>query len=96
MDSDLLAEEAEKANEAAKEQDRKLSRLVYVYREVFKTEAGREVIMDLLNQCHVFQSTMTGNSYTYYNEGMRKVGLYVLGMLDIPEFEPINMNRKKN
>jgi len=95
MDSEILAEESEKLKESEKERETEISRLFYVYREVFKTQIGREVIMDLLDKCGVFRTVMTGNSYTFLNEGRRQVGLYMLGFLDIPGFEPLNMNKKK-
>lgn len=95
MDSNILSEEAEELELMVKDRDHELKKLFHAYQEVFKTDLGRTVIMDILQQCHVFSSTMTGNSWTYFKEGERKIGLYVLGMIDIPGFKPINMKKDK-
>jgi hypothetical protein len=42
---------------------------------------GRRWIYGLLERCYVFHSVMTGNSYTYFNEGMRNVGLMIMDEL---------------
>lgn len=46
----------------------------------------RAYIWELIGFCNVFQTTMTGNSYTYFNEGMRNVGLKVLA--DVKNVDP--------
>lgn len=38
---------------------------------------GRRFIWKILEFCKVFNTTMTGNSYTYFNEGQRNVGLRI-------------------
>lgn len=50
-------------------------------REVLGTRAGRWLIMRLFDSCHVFERTMTGNSWTYFNEGARDVGLQLRGRI---------------
>ena len=48
------------------------------YREVFSGSASPEVaqrvMVDMLNYCMVNAMTMTGNTWTYFNEGRRDVG----------------------
>ena len=39
------------------------------------SKQGRRVMWGLLSECGVFRSSMTGNSYTFFNEGARNVGL---------------------
>ena len=36
---------------------------------------GRRIMFDLLAFCRVFKPSYTGNSETFFNEGMRNVGL---------------------
>ena len=48
------------------------------YQEVFSgsaaSEVAQRVLVDILNYCMVNQMTMTGNTWTYFNEGRRDVG----------------------
>ena len=39
---------------------------------------GRRVVWRILEICGVYRSSMTGNSETYFREGMRNVGLILL------------------
>ena len=48
------------------------------YRNVFSSPEGKEVFRDLMEFCMTFKSTMSGNSWTYFNEGKRAVGLHLL------------------
>lgn len=48
---------------------------------VLQTPAGRWFIMRLFDSCHVFERTMTGNSWTYFNEGARDMGLQLRGRI---------------
>jgi len=47
-------------------------------RTVLEIEEGRRWVFSLLERCHVFHAVMTGNSYTFFNDGMRQVGLSVI------------------
>lgn len=51
-------------------------------REVMKTKAGKDVIWRILEECGVYHNTFTGNSQTYFLEGKREVGLFILSILD--------------
>lgn len=48
------------------------------YAEVFSGQATREVaervFFDIMNYCMVNAMTMTGNTWTYFNEGRRDIG----------------------
>lgn len=40
---------------------------------------GRRLMWSWLEYCGVFRTSMTGNSQTFFNEGVRNVGLMLLG-----------------
>ena len=46
--------------------------------EIVKTEAGRRWVYSILERCHVFHPVMTGNSYTFFYDGMRQIGLMII------------------
>ena len=49
--------------------------------EIVSTEPGRRWVYSIIERCHIFQPVMTGNSYTFFNDGMRQIGLMVIGEL---------------
>lgn len=53
---------------------------------ILATVEGRRIIWRYLDKCGVFRTSMTGNSQTFFNEGMRNVGLMLL--TDINEADP--------
>lgn len=55
--------------------------LVKSFGDVFETEAGKRVFWWLLTQCHLYQTSFTGNSLTYFKEGERNIGLKALGLM---------------
>jgi hypothetical protein len=57
--------------------------LMGAYRSMLKSPDGRRVIWDILEKCRVFHTTMTGNSWTYFNEGSRSIGLYLMSILNV-------------
>jgi hypothetical protein len=63
-----------------KEREHNRAVMARKFQKVFSTPNGKEVFNEIMEMCMVFQSTMTGNSYTYYNEGRRSVGLDILMM----------------
>lgn len=48
---------------------------------VMNTESGRRFVWRLLDKAGVFRSSFTGNSETFFREGMRNLGLMVIGDL---------------
>lgn len=67
-----------KRDKARKQQEMEDLAMSQKYRNVFGTPEGKEVFRDLMEFCMTFQRTMTGNSWTYFNEGKRAVGLHIL------------------
>lgn len=60
-----------------------LRRMREDYRRTFlNTPHGKRVLEDLLRECRVMEPSMTGNSQTFYNEGLRAIGLKILNALD--------------
>lgn len=53
---------------------------------LLKSSGGRKWVWDMLVKCHVFRSSFTGNSQTFFNEGERNVGLSILN--DVMEASP--------
>lgn len=79
--------EAEEKNIAAK---LKNDELMNAYKSLMRTPDGRRVIWDILEKTRVFHTCMTGNSWTYFNEGARSIGLYLMAILNvISSFEDI-------
>jgi len=54
------------------------------YKEVFSTEAGREVLEDLMKNNFIWNSTITSDlQETAYNEGRRSVVLAILNSVSL-------------
>ena len=66
---------------------------------ILNSESGRWFLMRLLDKTKVNADNFTGNSQTFYNEGMRKVGLLILNDIQVElkqkaELEYINTQIK--
>ena len=48
------------------------------YKEVFSTKAGKQVLNDIYGKANMWTTTFTGNSQSYFNEGKRDLGLYIM------------------
>lgn len=46
--------------------------------DIVSTESGRRWVYSIIERCHIFHPVMTGNSYTFFNDGMRQVGLMIV------------------
>ena len=55
-------------------------------RTTLGTYGGRKWIWDMLVDSHFFQPVFTGNSQTFYNDGMRRFGLSLFN--DIHKADP--------
>ena len=55
-------------------------------RTILALPAGRRFYWRLLGECGIFKTSFTGNSTTFFNEGMRQVGLKLLG--DLAKADP--------
>lgn len=78
----------------SKRRDRELDRLeVADFRAVMETKAGRRFIARLLEEAGVYRTSMTGNAWTYFNEGARNLGLKVLDKVNshTPDLYPVMM-----
>jgi hypothetical protein len=47
-------------------------------RHILEEEGGQEFFWRLLARCKLYETSFTGNSQTFFNEGKREVGLWVL------------------
>jgi len=47
-------------------------------RDIVESDGGQEFLWRLLARCKVYETSFTGNSQTFFNEGKREVGLWVL------------------
>jgi hypothetical protein len=56
-------------------------------RAVLATVAGRRVFNRILARAHVYSTTFTGNSSSFFNEGMRSLGLQILADIQVADFE---------
>ena len=65
------------ANAARREKD-VVKQAQAFFLEVMNTVAGRAVIWEQLTRARLFESSFTGNSTTFFNEGMRNVGLMLM------------------
>lgn len=45
---------------------------------LLKTEHGQRFLWRVIEQCKLFHSSFTGNSATFFNEGMRSIGLWLM------------------
>ena len=67
------------------------------FRNLFlKTPRGRRVLNDILGQCHIFQTTFTGNSQGMFLEGKRSIGLIIMTALSVDSItDLIDMEKYK-
>lgn len=42
---------------------------------------GRRLVYRLLERTGIYRTSMTGNSYTFFNEGQRNVGLFIQAII---------------
>lgn len=52
------------------------------FKALMEQKAFRAFVWRLLAEAQVFQPIMTGNSYTFMNEGKRQMGLWVLEQIN--------------
>jgi len=60
------------------ERDTKRDQVLDDYRAVMDIPAGRRLLWHITCKARAFHLSMTGNSWTFFNEGRRSVGLEVL------------------
>ena len=69
----------------------KAKQLHIAYGVTFDTESGKQVLRDLLEFCHVFQSSYMPEAPmdTAFREGERNVGLRLLDQLNIKDMDEL-------
>ena len=73
----------EEAQEAAElEQKLARDREVSDLRALMSTPAGRRFMWRLLEKTGLYKSSMTGNSQTFFLEGQRNIGLFLLAQVN--------------
>lgn len=81
------AADPEQVKKAAQADKRDRQRQVEDMRSVLNTVQGRRVVWRYLCECKVFETSFhPSGSQTYFNEGMRNIGLQLLA--DINESSP--------
>jgi len=93
----------EKDEETTKESIRQQALLRLAYQRVFgfRTEGatkqdGIMVFKDLMTKCMTFQQTMTGNAWTYHNEGKRLIGGMIMESCGVTLDVLIDETRRRN
>lgn len=76
----LFGEEMERRDKSRKMDERERLEFMTAMRDLLGSEAGRRFVWWLLEQTHVFQSSFTGNSHTFFLEGERNVGLKITAL----------------
>lgn len=87
MGEDLFTDEARETKDDAKRAELEQKQLLADVKGTFETPHGRRVFRHLMERCHVFHTTFTGNSKTFFLEGERNIGLYLLGLREMASEE---------
>lgn len=80
------ASDSEQVKNAKRSEESKRNQELNDVEFVLSTPQGRRFLWRLLGVCHVFKTSFTGNSTTFFNEGKRDIGLRLLA--DINESSP--------
>ena len=75
----------EQINTINSQQDDKERQLREDFKRTFNSQHGKRVYKHILERCHIFNTTFTGGSKTFFLEGERNVGLYLLGMMNLAD-----------
>lgn len=80
------AADEQQVKKAGRKENLKRKQELEDMKALLDTPLGRRVVWRYLSICGVYQSSFTGNSTTFFNEGRREVGLRL--MADIMESNP--------
>lgn len=80
------AADRKQVEEAKKKERNERNQEIEDIRFVLSDARGRRFFWRYLGECGVFKTSMTGNSQTFFNEGMRNIGLKLLA--DLNEADP--------
>lgn len=74
---------AEQERETAARESARLAQQGEVndWKWLMSTARGRRLVWRLLDRTGIYRTSMTGNSYTFFNEGQRNVGLFIQAVL---------------
>lgn len=75
--NDLFAADAARDAQAERDRQRRLQEIAD-FKWLASHEQGRRFLWRLLSMSGQFRSSMTGNSHTFFNEGMRNFGLALI------------------
>ncbi len=79
-----------------KAQLRRLREIAWL-KDVLHSVAGRDFIWRLLIQCGVWHTSFTGDApHTFFNEGKRQVGLWVLTEIEEADKRAISLMQEEN
>lgn len=90
MDSELFPEETRESKDREKQAEQDRKNLLEDFKRTFETANGKRVYKHLLERCHVFDTTFTGNSKTFFLEGERNIGLHLLAMREMANVEALD------
>lgn len=66
-------------------------------KEILSKEGGRDFIWRLLIQCGVYDTSFTGDApHTFFNEGKRQIGLWLLTEIDEADNRSILLIHEEN
>lgn len=67
------------------------------FKWIMSNKRGRRFAWRFLEKAGVFRTSFTGNSTTFFNEGQRNLGLYVLGLIHehAPEAYLLMLNEQR-
>jgi len=88
MDKPLVKNAAseKQVRQAVHKEESKRDRELNDVRFILSSAQGRRFYWRLLSSSRMFETSFTGNSTTFFNEGMRNVGLIFMG--DLSEADP--------
>lgn len=78
-DADIFDVQGEQARETEARERARLAEQGEVndWKWLMSTARGRRLAYRLLERTGIYRTSMTGNSYTFFNEGQRNIGLFV-------------------
>ena len=87
----LFGEDLRALDKARKMDEQERLELLAAARDLLHEDKGKRLVWWLLEQTHVFQSSFTGNSTTFFMEGERNIGLKLFALC--MEAEPMFMQQ---
>ena len=86
----LFGEEQKTQDKARQMSDEKRRELLAAVKDLAGSSAGKRLLWWLLGETHLFQTSFTGNSTTFFMEGERNIGLKLFALC--MEAEPAFMH----